>query len=379
MIGRAPLPAGRPVVAASEATIGGRPARLAEAIEAAASLLSRARLPVIAGLSADVAAAQAAVRLGWALRGVVDHVRSRAALADLGVMREVGWIVTSPLEARKRADLLLLVGPGIGQAWPEIGPRLLDPGAPSRRVIRLCPGRRSDGLAPDAEAIGTRPVELVGTLGVVRALVAGRAVNETGARRRQLTDCAKALTAARYGVAVWSAAALDPLVIEILCGLIEDLNSKTRFVGLPLAPSDNAAGAAQAAGWLTGFPFPVGFGRGVPEHDPWRFDAVRLVDSGEADAALWLACSDPEPPSWRRSLPLVAITAPGSRPAPAAEVAITVGHPAIDHDAVLFDPRIGGLATCPATAPSAAPRAAEVLARIEVAAQADRTSGESPC
>ena len=77
--------------------------------------------------------------------------------------------------------------------------------------------------------------------------------------------------------------------IEMLFGLIDDLNAHTRFTGLPLAPGDNAAGVMQACGWMTGFPMRTGFGRGYPEHDPWRFDATRLVESGEADCALWIS------------------------------------------------------------------------------------------
>ncbi|MDR3406930.1 MAG: amidohydrolase family protein, partial [Methylovirgula sp.] len=54
-------------------------------------------------------------------------------------------------------------------------------------------------------------------------------------------------------------------------------------------PAQNAVGVLQTSGWMTGFPIRTGFGRGYPEHDTWRFDANRLVDAGEADAALWIS------------------------------------------------------------------------------------------
>ena len=85
---------------------------------------------------------------------------------------------------------------------------------------------------------------------------------------KAVADLAAALQAARFGVAVWSAVSLDELTIEMLCGLIDDLNTATRFTGLPLAPGDNALGVLQACGWMTGFPLRTGFGRGFPEHDP---------------------------------------------------------------------------------------------------------------
>ncbi len=76
----------------------------------------------------------------------------------------------------------------------------------------------------------------------------------------------------------------------MLCGLIDDLNATTRFAGLPLAAGGNAEGVHAGAGVAdSGFPVRVGFrdGRGRG-HDPWRYDAARIGDSGEADLALWI-------------------------------------------------------------------------------------------
>ena len=50
---------------------------------------------------------------------------------------------------------------------------------------------------------------------------------------------------------------------------------------------------------MTGFPMRTAFGRGYPEHDPWRFDATRLVESGEADGALWISAYRATKPQWR--------------------------------------------------------------------------------
>ena len=55
-------------------------------------------------------------------------------------------------------------------------------------------------------------------------------------------------------------------------------------MGLALGGNDNALGASQALLWQTGWPSRVSFSRGMPEHDPWLYDAERLVKAGEADA-----------------------------------------------------------------------------------------------
>ncbi len=343
--------------------VRGRPAPLDEAVAAAAAVLGNSRRAAIAGLEADIAAIEAAIGLARRLDGVADHLASRATLRDLDVMRSVGWITTTPLQARARADIVVLVGPGLEQDWPGMAERLALGGPPTlfpervRTVVRLCPGEA--GLA--GEVFGSDPAELAGLLGQVRAAVGGRSLPAGAEEARR---CAALLAAASYGVVVWSASRVDGLEIEMACGLVDELNATTRFAGLPVPAAGNAFGAAQACGWLTGFPLPVGFEGGVASHDPWRFDATRLVESGEADAALWLCTGDAPLPGWAGRLPLVALCPAGVVFASPPEVAFVVGRAGVDHDGVVHDGSLGGLVQHAASAPSDAWRASDVIARI---------------
>jgi formylmethanofuran dehydrogenase subunit B len=351
----------------AEARIAGRDASLDEAVAAAASLLRASRCAAIAGLGTDVAGAEAAIALARQVGGAFDHRYAAAALRDLDVMREAGWTVATMPQARALAELVLLVGRG--QTWDEIAHRLrlaepppLAPDRP-RRVIRLCPGVQAPAVLGGAavETVGTGAEELPVLLGLLRAEVAGR--RHSGGMPA-LSAVAEALRNARYAVAVWSAAEVDALSVEMLGGLIEDLNRRKRAAGLPLAPGDNAAGVAQAGAWHSGYPLRVGFGRGRPEHDPWRFDAARLVASGEADAAVWISSFAPDPPPWQLALPTIALVAEGTSFATPPDVAITVGRPLKDHDTVLFDADMGTIAARYAADARALPTVADVLARI---------------
>lgn len=362
----------------AEASIGGRDAPLEQAITAAAAILRASRCAVIAGLGTDVAGAEAALELARRIGGAFDHQHAAAVLHSLDVMREAGWIVTSMQQARALADLVLFVGPGLTRSWQALAERMRLDAAPAlapdqpRRVIRLSPGRESAVPAlhgARVETIGFAPDDLPILLGVVRAQLAGRRTGNLGRQAKPLAHLADALRNARYGVAVWSVSHLDPLCIEMLCGLIDDLNRRIRFAGLPLPPGDNAAGVMQAAGWRTGFPLRIGFGRGKPEHDPWRFDASRMVESGEADAAVWISACSPEAPSWNRRVPLVALVAEDTRFPAAPEVVITVGRPGIDHDAAMFDPHLGVLSAKAASSARSVPLVSQVIGRIAEALQ----------
>jgi formylmethanofuran dehydrogenase subunit B len=163
---------------------------------------------------------------------------------------------------------------------------------------------------------------------------------------------------------IWSAAELETLAVEMLCGLVDDLNRKTRFAGLPLLPKNGAAGVTQAAVWATGFPVRTGFAGPEPLHDPWRFDARRLIASGEADVAIWISAFSPTPPPWYDAVPTIALVASGTAFGVAPAVVLEVGCPGRDHDAMLFDPMLGGIAFAAASAPRTVPSVADTVAAI---------------
>jgi len=345
----------------AEAWIRGKPVTIEAAADDAARLLAASSMPVIAGLGTDVAGARAAIALARQVGGAIDHMHAAALLRDLDVMREGGMMTTTPNEARLRADLVLLVGPALTRAWPELPARLLYALAgKTRRIVWLCGGDDADTIGVPVERVGADAAELPVLLASLRARCAGR---PGGQSAYPLDALAADLAKVKFGVAVWSADALEALTVEMLCGLVCDLNETTRFSGLPLAPGDNAIAVREVSGWLTGLPPRTGFGRGDGEHDPWRFDAVRLVDSGEADCAVWISALSPTKPAWQRTLPMI-VLAQDAALCDTAAVAFAVGCPGVDHDSVSYAPTTGTLAPQLVERASQAASVADVLGRI---------------
>jgi formylmethanofuran dehydrogenase subunit B len=332
------------------AWIDGAPAELATAAAAAARLLDASRQPLIAGLGADVAGARAAAALAQRLGAVMDHMHGDALLRDLDVLREAGAMLVAPSEARARADTVLLVGPGAGEKECELSRYVLG-GVMDRRIFWLCPGA-DPGPAGKIAVIGRTARELPALLAALRARVNGRPSGAGPVSTQVLDGLAQSLKAAKFGVAVWFAAALDAVTIEMLCGLVDDLNAATRFSGLPVPPGDNAAGVQQVCGWTMGFPVRTGYGRAVPEHDPWQYRAARLVDSGEADCVLWISAYQALAPEWRGSPTVIALAPADAKLAKPPRVHIAVGAPGRDHDAVEHHPMLGSFAAMTATKPS---------------------------
>jgi formylmethanofuran dehydrogenase subunit B len=346
------------------AWIDGAPVEFSAAAAAAARLLDSSRQPLIAGLGADVAGARAAVALAQRLGAVLDHMHSDALLRDLDVMRGAGVMLVVPSEARVRADTVLLVGPGVSASGCQLSQYLFgsSDGA-ERRIFWLCPDADADPAGKIA-VIGRDLRELPTLLAALRARVNGRPAGSGPISVQMLDGLADALKAAKFGVAVWSAAKLDALVIEMLCGLVDDLNATTRFSGLPVPAGDNAVGVQQVCGWTMGFPVRTGWGRAYPEHDPWRYRAARLVDSGEADCVLWISAYRAAVPEWSGDPPTIALAPAGAKFVKTPRIHIAVGAPGLDHDGVEHHALLGSFAPMAATSPSEALSVAAALESI---------------
>ncbi len=368
----------------SHATLDGAPIAIEDAYQHAAKILSGANFPVVAGLSTDAAGARAAILLAERLRGAYDHLACDELFNDLDVTRSFGMFVTTPGEARVRADVVLLVGGGLIEQWPDLFERLalgqparFNAAAP-RQILWLGPKRNEakiDGV--EIETIAATPDALPGLLAAIRARVGGRAVAMTGAALKKIDAIAATLKAARFGAVVWSGSVIDGLTVEALQGLVTELNIGTRFTGVPIGARGGASGVTQVSGWMTGFPPRTGFGRGYPEHDPWRFDARRLVDSGEADAALWIAAHAGEAPDWERDdVPLITLAPKGAGGDAKTRrgLYIEVGRPGETHDAAELAQESSSFVLRRATAPSDAPTVAEVIDAIVA-----RFSEDVPC
>jgi formylmethanofuran dehydrogenase subunit B len=377
------------------AFVEGRPVALDAAIAEAARLLGTSRLPVIAGLDCDVLGARAAVALARRLGGVVDHADFSGLKHTFDAVHDAGALVTTPNEARLRADTLLMIGPNgtLPDLVERVRPASESPGgATPDRMVWLCAGRKS-GDTRDGRVVGGSMSELPGLLAALRARVGERPVqSQTSSPRRrgptaqrreigghgfplsrerlgEVDALASELKEAKFGVAVWWPPEVDALTTEMLFGLIDDLNAHTRFAAVPVWSDRCGPGVMQACGWLSGFAPPVGFGRGIPEHDPWRFDAIRLVEGGEADCALWISVQGMAVP-FERPVPSIVIghyPRRESAPAHSVHVHIDVGLPGIDHDALLHDLDVGTITPKAASRPSDMPSAADILARIAAA------------
>jgi formylmethanofuran dehydrogenase subunit B len=361
-----------------EHRVGGRAASLDVAATAAAALLRAARLPLISGLAADVAGLRALIALADRLGGVIDRWGSAAQLANLALLQREGGVTATFGEIANRADVMVLIGSDPAVAQPRFFDRLV---RPRRALYRAAAPHVAfighDAAAPSDPAVSERILvgddRLLDTVSALAALASGQKVRPELATAA-LPGLVDRLAAARYGAIIWDIAAFAPplrdAATSILLHLLRRLTRKTRCIGLPLGGENDAQGASQAMLWQAGWPGRISFSESTPRHDPWLYDAERLLAAGEVDALLWASAFSPRAPP-TTSVPTVALLAADAPPTTAA-VEIRVGIPGIDHagtamraDTVVALPL---RATRPSALPTIAAATAAILAHLAVAA-----------
>lgn len=329
----------RPLPEDRRARVAGEPVPLEAALERAAELLATARLPLLAGLEADLAGLRAAVALAERIGAVVDPLAGEGPSAQLAVVQRTGWVVGTLAEARNRPDLVLLVGEGWRTLAPRLAERVLFPperlDERPRRIVQL------GGAPPSEPQIEHLPGEgpaLLDRVARLRALLQDRPVPAEEPLRR----LAEAVRAASYRLLVWSASSLpepEPL-LHHLAALTRELNARGRAIGLPLAASPGPATAQQVLLWQAGVPAPVSFADGAPNHDPARWAGGRLLACGAVDLLLWIDAFGLRPPP-TSSAPVIRLVRPGPAPVaadagPVPAVSIPVATPGLDHAGDLF-------------------------------------------
>jgi len=332
---------------AASPQVAGRDVHLSEAIDAAAAIIKAASLPLYGGLATDVDGMRGLLDLADATGGVVDHGMSAGAFRNISVMQSRGWVMTTLSEVRNRADLVVVVGDGIGGSYPRFYERIAGTaasmfGALDRQVVLI--GNGADAAMVRApvtvETIAARPDGLGAAVAALRGALRGSPVPpglvNAGIDTAALTALADRIKSAKYPVFVWSPALLPEadgdLIVLSICDLVRDLNATQRAAGLSLAGSEGGATAMAVTAWQTGYPMRVSLATGIPVYDPVRFDISAMLARADGDALIWTAAIGAGLSLPATTIPTVVIGTPGLALSRTPEVYIPVGTPGLDHD-----------------------------------------------
>ena len=290
--------------------IEGRPAPVEEGIERSAQILSRAKYPLIYGLSDTTTESQrVAVGIADWIGGNIDTTTSVCHGPSGMAFQGVGEVTCSLGEVRNRGDMIIFWGCNPAESHPRHFTKysLMPKGMflPNGRKDRTCvivDVRKTKSARAADIFIQIKPRKDFEALWTLRALAQGidldpvEVEQDTGNPISLWQDLMDRMKAAKFGVIFFGMGLTmtrgKHANSEALLALTRDMNRYTRFVCKPNRGHGNVTGADNVVSWRTGYPFGVNLTRGYPRFNPGEYTAADVLARGEADAAMIIA-SDP--------------------------------------------------------------------------------------
>jgi len=327
-------------------------ASFAEAIQTAARILCDADYPILYGWSStSCEAIRFGIELAEEVGGVIDNTSTVCHGPSVVSIQDVGISTCTLGQIRHRADLVIYWGSDPWSAHPrhveryttlsdgrfeksewraylnrtkaltaekklETASRRLQPkirhvpAAVSRRppcpaiikkgrklvVFDVRKTRTADVADYFVQVQPGKDYELLQTL---RALVRDEEVDVdevAGIPIDHLQEIADAMVECRFGVIFFGLGLTmsrgKHRNVDAALALSSDLNTRTKFVIMPMRGHFNVSGADTVFTWQTGYPYAVDFSMGYPRYNPGETSVVDILLREESDAALVVA-SDP--------------------------------------------------------------------------------------
>jgi formylmethanofuran dehydrogenase subunit B len=278
----------------------------ARAIDFTAKTLAKSRSPLFYGWSlTSCEATEVGVELAEEAGGFIDNTTSTChGPAILGI-HEIGESSCTLGEIRHRADLVVYWGCNPVHAHPLHMPRytVLSKGrfrrSRSERTLVVVDVRKTDTAKLADVFVQTEPNKDYELLSALRAAVRGDEIEQdqiAGVPVDKIEEIAERMINCEFGALFFglglTMSAGKSENIDAALSLVRELNSKTKFVIMPMRGHFNVNGANNVATWLTGYPYAIDFTQGFPRYSPGETSAVDLLSRGECDSALIVA-SDP--------------------------------------------------------------------------------------
>ena len=325
---------------------------LEDAIQKAAQILAEANYPILYGWSStSCEAIRVGLELAEEVGGVIDNTSTVCHGPSILSIQDVGIPSCTLGQIRHRADLVIYWGSNPWSAHPRhierytafsegrfeksawrgylakikalIGKKKIEsalrrvffkkkPSAPSHlkmepppeilkegRKLIVIDVRRTKSAEIADYFIQVEPNKDYELLQAFRALIRDQEIdvdNVAGVPVEYLEEVADVMIRCNFGILFFGLGLTMTKGklrnVDAALSLTRDLNTRTKFVIMPMRGHFNVTGTNTVFTWQTGYPYAVDFSLGYPRYNPGETSVVDILLRKESDAALIVA-SDP--------------------------------------------------------------------------------------
>ncbi|NIM44118.1 MAG: formylmethanofuran dehydrogenase subunit B [Nitrososphaeria archaeon] len=278
-----------------------------EAVDRAASILAESRYPILYGWSSTSnEATSLGIELAETVGGVIDNTSTVCHGPTILGIHDAGESTGTLGLIRHRADLIIYWGCNPVHAHPRHMTRFFLSRGRFRKSLKERKLVVFDVRETDTSRTRTvhkfvrlNPNEDYELLSALRSAVRGDEIEKeevAGIPLETIEELADLMISCQFGVIFYglglTMSAGKDRNIEAALSLVSELNSKTKFLIMPLRGHGNVTGTNKIITWQTGYPYAVDFSQGYPSYNPGDTTTVDILSRRDCDAALVVA-SDP--------------------------------------------------------------------------------------
>jgi formylmethanofuran dehydrogenase subunit B len=278
----------------------------ARAIDKVAKILANSHYPLLYGWSSTSnEAIRIGVQLAETVGGVIDNTTSICHGPTILGLQDIGEATCTLGEVRHRADLIVYWGSNPVHSHPNHMLRytVMRQGRFRRsrkeRKMIVVDVRRTDTARLADRFVQIEPNADYELLTALRMAIRGDDIevdSVAGVPVETIEELADIMISCEFGVIFFGVGLTMSMGkhrnVDAALSLVRDLNSKTKFLIMPMRGWFNVTGADHVSAWITGYPYAVDLSRGYPRYNPGDTSAIEIASRGECDSALIVA-SDP--------------------------------------------------------------------------------------
>lgn len=279
---------------------------LEEAIKRTAEILVKAEYPVLYGWSSTSSeATHVGIELAEELGGAIDNTSSVCHGPTVEAFQELGQPGCTLGQVKNRADLIIYWGSNPLQSHLRHLSRYTmeaegrwRKGRKDRTLVVVDVRKTYTARVADY-FVQVEPNKDFELLSALRMAVKQEEIEQetvAGVATKAIEELAQLLIGCRFGVLFYGLGLTmsqgKNRNLDAAISLVKDLNSRTKFVMMPMRGHFNVEGANTVFLWQTGYPFALDFSHGYPVYNPGITSIVDGLTRNEYDAALVVA-SDP--------------------------------------------------------------------------------------
>jgi formylmethanofuran dehydrogenase subunit B len=274
-----------------------------DAIRRSAEILANAKYPLLYGWSST---SNEASRVGLELAewagGVMDNTTTICHGPTLLAVHDIGEISATLGQMMHQADLVIYWGSNAVHSHPH---HVMRYSAMSKgrfrqsrkdRTMVVVDVRKTDTAKLADQFIQITPNGDYEFICALRMAVRGEELEQdviAGVPAEKIEELAELMISCEFGVIFFGLGlTMTPGMhrnVDAALSLTRDLNSRTKFLIMPMRGHFNVNGANQVSAWVTGYPYAVDLSQGFPRYNPGDTTAVDVLVRGDCDAALVVA------------------------------------------------------------------------------------------